>query len=45
MSEKQLDAQVDAILDKVSKYGMNSLSRKERKILQLKSKREKTLTS
>ncbi len=45
MSEKELNEQVDVILDKVSKYGIESLSRKERKILELKSKHEKTLTS
>ncbi|NQS99480.1 MAG: rhomboid family intramembrane serine protease [Candidatus Omnitrophica bacterium] len=33
-----LDREVDAILDKVSKSGINSLSSKERKILELKSK-------
>ena len=33
-----LDRQVDRILDKVSKGGMKSLSRKEKKILELKSK-------
>ncbi|UCB56671.1 MAG: rhomboid family intramembrane serine protease [Candidatus Omnitrophota bacterium] len=39
MTQEELDRQVDAILDKVSKYGMASLTKKERKILELKSKR------
>ena len=37
-AQKDLDGQVDRILDKVSKGGMKSLSRKERKVLELKSK-------
>ena len=38
LSQKDLDLQVDSILDKVSRYGMRSLTRKERKILEHKSK-------
>ena len=38
MAEKELDREVDTILDKVSKYGMDSLSRKEKEILELKSR-------
>ncbi|MBN3039417.1 MAG: rhomboid family intramembrane serine protease [Candidatus Omnitrophica bacterium] len=45
MTEKELDQKVDLILDKVSKYGLDSLSKQERRILELKSKKEKTLTS
>ena len=41
IAQKELDRQVDIILDKVSRHGMGSLSAKERKILELKSKREK----
>lgn len=37
-AQQDLDRQVDIVLDKVSKYGMESLSRRERKILELKSK-------
>jgi membrane associated rhomboid family serine protease len=37
-TEKQLNRQVDIILDKVSKYGIDSLNKKERKTLELKSK-------
>ncbi|MFC1699520.1 rhomboid family intramembrane serine protease [Candidatus Omnitrophota bacterium] len=37
--EKNLDRQVDLILDKVSREGLESLSSKERKILELKSKK------
>jgi hypothetical protein len=37
-SQKDLDQQIDLILDKVSKYGMGSLTRRERRILELKSK-------
>ncbi len=35
---EDLDQQIDYILDKVSKYGIDSLTKKERKILELKSK-------
>ena len=38
IAEKGLNRQVDTILDKVSKYGIDSLTRKERKILELKSR-------
>jgi len=38
LKDAELDRKVDVILDKVSKYGMNSLSKKEREILELKSK-------
>ncbi|MBU3933167.1 MAG: rhomboid family intramembrane serine protease [Candidatus Omnitrophica bacterium] len=41
IAQKELDRQVDIVLDKVSRHGMDSLSGKERKILELKSKREK----
>ena len=37
-AEKNFDFQVDSILDKVSQYGIQSLTRKERKILEHKSK-------
>ena len=39
MLKKGLNRRVDLILDKVSKYGMKSLTKKEREILELKSKR------
>ena len=39
LSEQELTQQADKILDKISKYGINSLTRKERKILELRSKR------
>ncbi|MBL7092037.1 MAG: rhomboid family intramembrane serine protease [Candidatus Omnitrophica bacterium] len=38
---EDLERQVDRILDKVSRHGMDSLSGKERKALELKSKRQK----
>ncbi|MBU3933824.1 MAG: rhomboid family intramembrane serine protease, partial [Candidatus Omnitrophica bacterium] len=38
---EDLQRQVDRILDKVSRHGMDSLSGKERKALELKSKRQK----
>jgi len=38
IAEKELNRQADVILDKISKYGVDSLSRKERKILELKQK-------
>ncbi len=39
ITQEQLDRQVDLILDKVSKYGIDSLTRKEKKILELKSQK------
>ena len=39
IAQKDLNRQVDAILDKVSKHGIDSLSRKERRILELKSRK------
>lgn len=36
---QDLDREVDIILDKISKYGIKSLSRKERKILERKSEK------
>ena len=41
ITERELNRQVDTILDKVSRSGMDSLSRKERKILELKSRGRK----
>ncbi len=37
-AEKDIDRQVDKILDKVSKHGMASLTKKEKRILELRSK-------
>lgn len=39
IAQKDLNRGVDAILDKVSKHGIDSLSRKERRILELKSRK------
>jgi membrane associated rhomboid family serine protease len=39
LTNQELDHEVDKILDKVSKFGMDSLSKKERRILELKSKK------
>ena len=39
MLKNDLDHRVDAILDKVSKYGMRSLTKKERETLELKSRK------
>lgn len=38
LTEKGLDRRVDLILDKISRYGMKSLTRKEKKILERKSR-------
>jgi membrane associated rhomboid family serine protease len=38
IAEQGLEQEVDRILDKISKYGMDSLNRKEKEILELKSK-------
>ena len=40
IAQKDLNREVDAILDKVSKHGIDSLSRKERRILELKSRKK-----
>ena len=39
LTQQELEQKIDVILDKISRYGLNSLSRKERKILELKSKK------
>ena len=38
ISREQLDREVDRILDKISKYGVKSLTKKEKKILEMKSR-------
>lgn len=38
LTEQDLNRQVDIILDKISRHGMQSLSKEERKILELRSK-------
>ncbi len=38
LKEKDIDEQIDVILDKISKYGLNSLTKEEREILERKSK-------
>jgi len=38
LDQKNLNQAADAILDKISKYGMDSLTSRERKILELRSK-------
>jgi len=40
ITQKELDRKADKVLDKVSKHGINSLTKQERKILELKSKSE-----
>jgi len=40
VSQREIDEQVDLILDKISKYGIESLTKKERQILQIRSKRK-----
>ena len=39
LQKQDLDQKADAILDKISKYGIDSLSRKERQLLELRSKK------
>lgn len=40
-SREDLESQIDAILDKISRHGMESLSRQERKLLEQRSRRVK----